>query len=501
MPSSVFNILDYRLPFQLPARLTEIDSWHTHIPFAFFAVEQLRPNVLVELGTWKGDSYCALAQAVAALGLPTRCFAVDTWAGDAHTGPYNGATLDDLKRHHDPHYGAFSSLLQMTFDDALGRFADGSVDLLHIDGCHHYEAVSHDFNTWLPKLSPRGVVLFHDTAEHTDEFGVWRLWEELSAQYPGFAFRHGHGLGALAVGPEVDKRFVSFLEQASGSPVISELFRNLGERVWLHGCEQRLTADLELSRESLEQERDRSQQELANVQRALAATEEALTDSRRRAALLAPQVSALELRLADVGAELEAAYGSISWRVTRPLRATKRGVSAAVWRLRTIVRLRTRLRELRSHGPSSRSARGTPDPDEKLSLLLLPGEAGIPPATSDEAIVREARRWAQRVGPGRAAARLSCQPLVSVLMPTFETPLDVFHAAVASVAAQTYAEVGARRRRRWLVVTGTARRTRRARADRRALPRDPAGDERRHLRGDQHRARRRHRRLRRDARS
>ena len=82
MPSSAFNILDYRLPFQLPARLTEVDSWHTHIPFAFFAVEQLRPNVLVELGTWKGDSYCAFAQAVSTLGLPTRCFAVDTWADD-----------------------------------------------------------------------------------------------------------------------------------------------------------------------------------------------------------------------------------------------------------------------------------------------------------------------------------------------------------------------------------------------------------------------------------
>ena len=215
--SSDFQLANHPLILMRP-RIVPPYGWVGHIPFAYLAVDLLRPRCLVELGTHSGNSYLAFCQAVRALDLSCRCTAVDAWQGDAHALHYGEQVYQSLRSRHDPQYDDFSRLLRASFDDAIHQFEDGGIDLLHIDGLHTYEAVRHDFESWLPKFSDRAVVLLHDTNVRERGFGVGKFLEELSDRYACFDFRHSHGLGVVAVGSQLPAAFVTFMREAAASP-------------------------------------------------------------------------------------------------------------------------------------------------------------------------------------------------------------------------------------------------------------------------------------------
>ena len=207
-------------------------AWVGHLPFSFWLIEEARPDILVELGTHNGTSFLAFCQAIKARGTRTKAFAVDTWEGDEHAGHYGDEVHDRLQRVVQAKYAGFAQLMRMLFDDAMPYFSDGSVDLLHIDGLHTYDAVKHDFETWLPKMSRRGVIIFHDTMVREREFGVWQLWEELRGRYPSFEFKHTHGLGVLLVGDQPPAALAALcaLSGTGAEAITSNLFDALGQR-------------------------------------------------------------------------------------------------------------------------------------------------------------------------------------------------------------------------------------------------------------------------------
>ncbi len=286
-------------PFKAPS------AWLGHLPFASFLMRIFKPTTFVELGSHRGHSYFSFCQAVLEAGLATKCYAVDTWQGDEHAGNYGEEVYIDVNHHNQTHYAGFSHLLRMTFDDALFHFPDGSVDLLHIDGLHTYEAVKHDFDTWLPKLAPGAIVLFHDTNVRERGFGVWKLWEELQARYPdNMEFLHSYGLGVLQLSGAVESKKMVWLDaHLAEKELFNKYFSALGARQSEQFELANFTHNLMLSRQREED---------------LFSRLEAL---HKHSILLNAHITNLESQIGDQLGKIEALQQTTSWRVTAPLRS------------------------------------------------------------------------------------------------------------------------------------------------------------------------------------
>ena len=222
--SSLTNWKHYNNPvFEYEADYMDYYSpWSGHKIFIYNLIRNLEPQNIIELGTHKGTSLFSMAQAIKDGKIKCRLSGVDTWEGDINTGGYNtetvlGAVKATLKKHYSK---VDVNLMKMYFDEALEKTPDASMDIIHIDGLHTYDAVKHDFETWLPRLKKDGIILFHDTVVMKEDFGVIQYWAELTKQYPVNAeFLHSFGLGVIVIGDKykdipaiIEKYRASYLE-------------------------------------------------------------------------------------------------------------------------------------------------------------------------------------------------------------------------------------------------------------------------------------------------
>lgn len=201
-----------------PAHLVP-SAWREHAAFGFWLMSAIRPSCVVELGTHNGFSLFVFAEAAKRLGIPTQLYAIDTWAGDDQAGFYSEDVFTSVAGIATSEYPESITLIRGFFSDSVGRFDDGTIDLLHIDGRHGYDDVREDFELYRPKLSARAVVVFHDVWEFQPSFGVHRFWEEISLHRPSFEFHHGHGLGILAWGDQVAEEVTQFLSAGQVDPL------------------------------------------------------------------------------------------------------------------------------------------------------------------------------------------------------------------------------------------------------------------------------------------
>lgn len=172
---------------------TPATAWTGHRQFAEWLVKFVNPKVIVDLGVDYG--YSTFSFAIPRIG---HVYGIDNFSGDDFVGTHIPGKYEYVMMKREKlHLKDNVTIIQGDFNE-IAKTWDKPIDILHIDGSHHYDDVKRDFETWIKFLSDDGVILLHDTCIESlngNEYGVKKFFDEIDL--PKFTFTHCYGLGVV----------------------------------------------------------------------------------------------------------------------------------------------------------------------------------------------------------------------------------------------------------------------------------------------------------------
>jgi len=176
----------------------DLHGWGGDSPAFAELIKEVRPSLVIEVGTWKGASAVSMADAAVGEGLSTKIVCVDTWLGalEFRTDQNDVERFRALEcRHGYPqvyyrflanvcHRGHQHRIVPFPMDSAsaaLWFMSHGvKAGLIYIDASHEEEAVYQDLVDYLQLLAPGGKIFGDD----------WN-WAAVRASVSTFARDHG----------------------------------------------------------------------------------------------------------------------------------------------------------------------------------------------------------------------------------------------------------------------------------------------------------------------
>ena len=157
----------------------DLQGWDSENRLFRRVLSQARPNVVVEVGSWKGASVCHMAKLADELGLPeTRFVCVDTWLGSNDTlwltpeyreslrivGGYPTMFRQFIRNLHAEGVEDRVFPLPMTSSSAVGVLRQLEIlpELVFIDAGHEFEEVMIDLELYYELLKPGGYIIGDD---------------------------------------------------------------------------------------------------------------------------------------------------------------------------------------------------------------------------------------------------------------------------------------------------------------------------------------------------
>lgn len=135
-------------------------------------VDNVNPDVIVEVGRWRGHSTIALLEGVRRRS--TRLISIDK-------APVNDGILEKAVEDH-PMAGCVELVVGMYDSRILEEAGVPYIDLAFIDGDHSYNACHSDLVTTWRRLKPGGVMIVHDALNRNNQVGA--ACRDFSEHYP-----------------------------------------------------------------------------------------------------------------------------------------------------------------------------------------------------------------------------------------------------------------------------------------------------------------------------
>lgn len=173
------NLIDKSIYENLELLPEDSSGWNGKSILFKTLIQELKPNTIIEVGTWKGQSAITMGNAVRDLGLNTKIHCVDTWLGAIEFWDTLKNTQErnlSLKNGYPQVYFQFlSNVVHNKLEDIILPFPNTSEngyryfknnnitpELIYIDASHEEEDVYKDIKHYYSLLAAGGVIFGDD---------------------------------------------------------------------------------------------------------------------------------------------------------------------------------------------------------------------------------------------------------------------------------------------------------------------------------------------------
>jgi hypothetical protein len=176
------NIINKDIYNNLDLLPEDLSGWNGDNKIFGQLIEEIKPKVIIEVGTWKGLSAINMGKHVRKNNLNTTIYCVDTWLGAIEFWDKLNNTKERnllLKNGYPQIYYQFlSNVVHNDLQDIILPFPNTSengfryfkskqinADLIYIDASHEYDDVYRDISNYINILNQGGVI-FGDDYKH-----------------------------------------------------------------------------------------------------------------------------------------------------------------------------------------------------------------------------------------------------------------------------------------------------------------------------------------------